>query len=123
MSIKASQLSPGSWSPDGRRLVYDAAVDGNNDIYVVDIEGGKPKRLTQEASLDGVASRGHTMDVGSITRPRARAQYPTSGESQRKEASQSESPITAEYIPRNRRMEGTYITRIGRAMVKSEKPN
>ena len=56
ISIQASGLSPGSWSPDGQRLAYDAAIDGNNDIFAVDIDGGRPKRLTQEASLDGIAA-------------------------------------------------------------------
>jgi Tol biopolymer transport system component len=55
-SIQASQLSPGSWSPDGQRIVYDAAIDGNNDIFVVDTGGGRPRRLTFEPALDGVAS-------------------------------------------------------------------
>jgi Tol biopolymer transport system component len=58
-SIQASQLSPGSWSPDGRQIVYDAAIDGNNDIFVVAAGGGTPRRLTFEPSLDGVASWSH----------------------------------------------------------------
>ena len=58
-SIQASQLSPGSWSPDGRQIVYDAAIDGNNDIFVVSAGGGAPRRLTFEPSLDGVASWSH----------------------------------------------------------------
>jgi len=55
-SIQASQLSPGSWSPDGRRIVYDAAIDGNNDIFVLEADAGTPTRLTFEPSLDGAAS-------------------------------------------------------------------
>jgi Tol biopolymer transport system component len=58
-SIQASQLSPGSWSPDGSRIVYDAAIDGNNDIFVVDTAAGSPKRLTFEKAIDGVASWSH----------------------------------------------------------------
>jgi Tol biopolymer transport system component len=56
ISVNASQLSPGSWSPDGRRVVYDAAIDGNNDVFVVDSDGGNLKQLTREKSLDGVAT-------------------------------------------------------------------
>jgi Tol biopolymer transport system component len=59
VSIQASQLSPGSWSPDGRQVVYDAAIDGNNDVFVVAAVGGTPRRLTFEPSLDGVASWSH----------------------------------------------------------------
>jgi dipeptidyl aminopeptidase/acylaminoacyl peptidase len=56
ISPEASQISSGSWSPDGQRLVYDAAVKGNNDIYVVDITGRNLERLTRDAAIDGVAS-------------------------------------------------------------------
>jgi Tol biopolymer transport system component len=52
-------LSPGSWSPDGREIVYDASVDGNVDLYVVASVGGSPKRLTFEPSADNAASFSH----------------------------------------------------------------
>src|SRR6185369_4033108 len=52
-------LSPGSWSPDGRQIVYDASVDGNVDLYSVAGMGGSPKRLTFEPSLDNAASFSH----------------------------------------------------------------
>ena len=48
--------SPGSWSPDGMRIVYSATLDGNTDVFVVDVGGGRAKRLTLEPSIDGAAS-------------------------------------------------------------------
>src|SRR3954463_12285283 len=34
------------FSPDGTRLAYSAAYDGNTDVYVVPAAGGEPVRLT-----------------------------------------------------------------------------
>ncbi len=34
------------FSPDGRMLAFTAEYDGNNDVYVMPIDGGSPKRLT-----------------------------------------------------------------------------
>jgi len=51
-----SVLSPGSWSPDGRKVIYDASINGNTDVFVIDAAGGLPKRLTVETSVDGAAS-------------------------------------------------------------------
>jgi Tol biopolymer transport system component len=44
------------WSPDGRKLALDLVLDGNSDIYVTDVSGGRPIRLTSEPSLDVVPS-------------------------------------------------------------------
>jgi Tol biopolymer transport system component len=38
------------WSPDSQRLAFDCLYAGNKDIYLVSVEGGKPRRLTTEAS-------------------------------------------------------------------------
>ena len=48
--------SLGSWSPDGQKLVYDTAIDGNTDLFVADTLGGSPKRLTFETFYEGLAS-------------------------------------------------------------------
>jgi eukaryotic-like serine/threonine-protein kinase len=53
---------PGSpdWSPDGRQIAFDARAEVNNDdirhIYVVNAEGGPPRRITTGASYDGMPS-------------------------------------------------------------------
>ena len=40
------------WSPDSKRIVFDARADGNADVYLVRAEGGQPVRLTYENSVD-----------------------------------------------------------------------
>ncbi|HYZ83826.1 MAG TPA: hypothetical protein VE621_05465 [Bryobacteraceae bacterium] len=52
-SLAAAALVVGSWSPDGERIAFDAAVAGNSDIYVSSVHGGKPVQLTFAPSLDG----------------------------------------------------------------------
>lgn len=45
-SFQASAVNVGSWSPDGRSVALDAVVGGASDIYIVGVDGGQPKRLT-----------------------------------------------------------------------------
>ena len=40
------------WSPDGQRIVFDARVDGNADIWVMDGDGSNQRRVTVEPSED-----------------------------------------------------------------------
>src|SRR5262249_30931466 len=40
------------WSPDGRQIAFDSVKKGDGDIYVIDAEGGNPRRLTDETSED-----------------------------------------------------------------------
>ncbi|MBI2238859.1 MAG: PD40 domain-containing protein, partial [Actinobacteria bacterium] len=42
----------GEWSPDGTKLLGEAVVRGNHDIYVVDIEGRTATRLTDDPAQD-----------------------------------------------------------------------
>ncbi|HYT69449.1 MAG TPA: hypothetical protein VEL51_23725 [Vicinamibacterales bacterium] len=49
-------ISVGGWSPDGALITFDAAIDGNTDVYVVGTDGGHLHRVTSEASVDGVPS-------------------------------------------------------------------
>lgn len=42
----------GEWSPDGSRFVGEAVVDGNHDIYVIDISTQSLARLTDDPSRD-----------------------------------------------------------------------
>jgi tricorn protease len=41
-------------SPDGTRVAFTAAYDGNADVFVVPIRGGEPKRLTWHPAADQV---------------------------------------------------------------------
>jgi Tol biopolymer transport system component len=45
----------GDWSSDDRRLVIDAAIDGNSDLYVIPLDVGPPIRLTTGPAYDGLA--------------------------------------------------------------------
>ena len=40
------------FSPDGKRIAFTAAYDGNPDVYVMPSEGGEPKRLTFHPAAD-----------------------------------------------------------------------
>ena len=55
-SLGAPELVVGGWSPDGARIVFEAAVAGNSDVYLVGTDGGHLRRLTAEPSMDGVPS-------------------------------------------------------------------
>jgi TolB protein len=45
----SAQASP-SWSPDGRRLVFVSDVSGSPQLYLVDSDGGAPRRITTRGS-------------------------------------------------------------------------
>ena len=40
------------WSPKGNRVAYVSAVDGKGEIYLMDIDGGNPVRVTNHAAED-----------------------------------------------------------------------
>ena len=54
-ALQATELIIGEWSPDDRRIVIDAAIAGNSDVYVVSLEGGPPVQLTTEPGIDALA--------------------------------------------------------------------
>jgi len=35
-----------SWSPDGAQIIFSSSMQGNPELYVSDLNGGRPKRLT-----------------------------------------------------------------------------
>lgn len=41
-----------AWAPDGRRLAFTSTRDGNEEIYVVDVEAGVQTRLTSDPARD-----------------------------------------------------------------------
>ena len=52
-----------SWSPDGNRIVFSSDRDGHvidgrptDEIYVMDVDGGNPRRLTNHRGDDGYPS-------------------------------------------------------------------
>ena len=45
-----------SWSPDGGHIAFNSSVKGNWDIYVISSQGGAPRQLTAENSVDSAPS-------------------------------------------------------------------
>lgn len=45
-----------SWSPDGRRILFESFRDGNAEIYVMDANGQNQRRLTENQVYDSGAS-------------------------------------------------------------------
>jgi dipeptidyl aminopeptidase/acylaminoacyl peptidase len=41
------------WAPDGKSIGFSSDAEGHFDAYVVDAEGGAPRRLTSEPSNEG----------------------------------------------------------------------
>ena len=40
------------FSPEGKHMAFTGTYDGNADVFVVDVDGGEPKRLTFTGSPD-----------------------------------------------------------------------
>jgi Tol biopolymer transport system component len=51
-NLDSPEVRHPSWSPDAQTIVFEATIDGNTDIYVISPEGGKPRRLTTQESID-----------------------------------------------------------------------
>jgi TolB protein len=43
--FRGTNITP-AWSPDGTQIVFSSSMAGNPELYVSDINGGRPKRLT-----------------------------------------------------------------------------
>ena len=55
---------PARFSPDGRTLAFSAEYDGGSDVYVMDVTGGSPRRLTYDPA--GPIVQGWTPDGKNI---------------------------------------------------------
>jgi Tol biopolymer transport system component len=42
------------WSPSGQLIVFDSRVGGKATVYVVDPDGGAPRRLSPKANGDSI---------------------------------------------------------------------
>ncbi|MDB5349387.1 MAG: tolB 4 [Planctomycetota bacterium] len=43
----------GSYSPDGKQIVFTSFRDGNAEIYIMDADGKNPRRITNKPGYDG----------------------------------------------------------------------
>ncbi|MEJ7640529.1 MAG: hypothetical protein WKF75_21805 [Singulisphaera sp.] len=43
----------GSYSPDGKRIIFTSFRDGNAEIYIMDADGSHPRRITDKKGYDG----------------------------------------------------------------------
>jgi TolB protein len=43
--FRGTNITP-AWSPDGSQIIFSSSMAGNPELYVSDINGGRPKRLT-----------------------------------------------------------------------------
>ncbi len=43
--FRGTNITP-AWSPDGAQLIFSSSMQSNPELYVSDINGGRPKRLT-----------------------------------------------------------------------------
>jgi TolB protein len=52
----SAPLPPGAAAEDleAASIAYDHVIDGNKDVYLLPVTGGEPRRLTTEASDDGL---------------------------------------------------------------------
>ncbi len=49
---EAGEIFNPDWSPDGRHIAYVAAIGGLMDLFVLDVETGERRRLTNDAYAD-----------------------------------------------------------------------
>ena len=50
--LEGAGLSFPVWSPDGRQLMFGAAVEGNRDLYTIGVQGGKPRQVTNHPAIE-----------------------------------------------------------------------
>lgn len=41
-----------AWSPDGRQIAYSSTFQGNQEIYVADVDGQNRRRITSDPAID-----------------------------------------------------------------------
>jgi len=55
----AARLLAGAWSPDGKQVLFDAQIRGNDEIYAISADGGHAVRLASGPAFDGLPEWSH----------------------------------------------------------------
>ncbi len=55
-SLEKTFTNGPSWSPDGEFIVFDTIFERKQDLYIVNVEGGNPRRLTTHPDVDWLAA-------------------------------------------------------------------
>src|SRR6185503_13553890 len=55
IDVGVQQPSAPSWSPDGKTIAFSGNVDGRFDIFLLDVESGQVRNLTNDERFDGGA--------------------------------------------------------------------
>ena len=56
--FRGTNITP-SWSPDGTQIIFSSSMAGNPELYVADVNGGRPKRLTNSSGAEYVRQNGN----------------------------------------------------------------
>ena len=56
MAVEEARVVPLGWSPDGSRVLIVSNIDGDEELFVVNIDGSDLRQLTDNDSYDGDAS-------------------------------------------------------------------
>lgn len=54
LTVNPAVESSPIFSPNGKMIAFSGNYDGNNDVYVIPVEGGEPKRVTYHPNGDAV---------------------------------------------------------------------
>jgi len=53
LTTNSSKVFVVDLSPEGTKILFETDRDGNDEIYIMDIEGENQKNITNNASKDG----------------------------------------------------------------------
>ena len=56
MAVEEARVMPLGWSPDGSRVLIVSDVDGDEELFVANVDGSDLRQLTENDSYDGDAS-------------------------------------------------------------------
>jgi Tol biopolymer transport system component len=58
-NLDSPEVRHPAWSQDAQTIAFEATIEGNTDLYLISPEGGQPRRLTSQDSIDTFPSWSH----------------------------------------------------------------